>query len=81
MAATEASDAVSYVVDPSGKRTAVIVPIDLWREIASEIETRYLTDSPAMRQRLLDAIERDRGVGLDDALRELDAEDLRHEAS
>ena len=38
-----------------GEPTAVIVPIELWREIASERETAYLLKSEAMKQRLLAA--------------------------
>ncbi len=50
------------LVDPDGRVTAVVVPIDVWREIASERETQHLLASPAMRERLL------RGLAADDAL-------------
>jgi antitoxin YefM len=33
---------IQYVSDESGNPTAVIVPIELWREIESEKETAYL---------------------------------------
>lgn len=33
---------IQYVSDESGEPTAVIVPIELWREIESEKETAYL---------------------------------------
>lgn len=48
--------AIRYLADNAGNPEAAVVPIDLWREIASELETRYLLDSPAMRDRLLRAI-------------------------
>ena len=45
---------IQYVSDEEGKPTAVLVPIDLWREIAAEKETAYLMSSDAMRRRLLE---------------------------
>ncbi len=54
MATTE----VEIVRNEKGQETAVIVPIDLWREIESERETAYLLSSPANRQRLTEALAR-----------------------
>ena len=62
---------IQYVSDKSGKSTAVIVPIDLWHEIQSEIETAYLLKSEAMKQRLLAAKERSNGISLDEACEKL----------
>ena len=53
---------VQYITDADGHDVGVIVPIELWREIASERETAYLLSSEAMKKRLLDA--RDRAMGL-----------------
>ena len=36
---------IQYISDESGNPTAVIVPIELWREIESEKETAYLLKS------------------------------------
>jgi hypothetical protein len=58
---------LQYVSDESGNAVAVIVPIDVWREIESERETAYLLKSEAMRTRLLEAKNRTGGVLLDDA--------------
>ena len=55
----------------AGEPTAIIVPIALWREIASERETAYLLKPETMRQRLRDALERGSGVLLDDAVAKL----------
>jgi len=44
-----------YVSDENGERTAVIVPIELWREIESEQETAYLLKSKTMKNGLLEA--------------------------
>jgi antitoxin YefM len=62
---------IQYVSDEEGKPTGVIVPIDLWREIASERETAYLLRSETMRQRLLEARERGEGVPFDEARKKL----------
>jgi PHD/YefM family antitoxin component YafN of YafNO toxin-antitoxin module len=62
---------VHYVSDDSGNAIAVIVPIELWREIASERETAYLLKSDAMKKRLLEAKERTGGISLDDARQKL----------
>jgi PHD/YefM family antitoxin component YafN of YafNO toxin-antitoxin module len=58
---------VQYVSDSSGNAVAVIVPIDIWREIESERETAYLLKSDAMKSRLLEAMTRTDGVSLEDA--------------
>jgi PHD/YefM family antitoxin component YafN of YafNO toxin-antitoxin module len=50
---------IQNVSHEAGEPTAVIVPIELWREIASERETAYLCRSDAMRERLLAAQRRD----------------------
>jgi len=62
---------IQYVSDENGQPVGVIVPIDLWREIESEKETAYLLKSPSMRQRLLDAKERQGGIPVEEALEKL----------
>jgi antitoxin YefM len=62
---------IQIVSNEAGEPTAVIVPIALWKEIASERETAYLLKSAAMRQRLQAALERGSGVSLDDAVAKL----------
>ena len=62
---------VQYVSDESGNAAAVIVPIELWREIESERETAYLLNSEAMRKRLLETKERTGCISLDDACKKL----------
>lgn len=62
---------VQYVTDEGGEAVSVIVPIDLWREIASERETAYLLKSTAMKKRLLEAKDRTEGISLGDACSEL----------
>jgi PHD/YefM family antitoxin component YafN of YafNO toxin-antitoxin module len=62
---------VQYVSDESGNAVAVIVPIELWREIESERETAYLLKSDAMRKRLLEAKARTGGISLEDARKKL----------
>jgi antitoxin YefM len=62
---------VQYVSDADGNAVAVLVPIEIWREIESERETAYLLKSEAMRKRLLDAKDRIGGISLDDARKKL----------
>jgi antitoxin YefM len=75
MMATEAAmalmDDIQYISDDEGKPTGVIVPIDLWREIASERETAYLLRSETMKRRLLEARERREGIPFDEARKKL----------
>lgn len=61
---------VQYVSDAEGNPVGVLVPLALWREIASERETAYLLGSGAMR-RLLEAKERTEGVSFEDARAQL----------
>ena len=57
--------------DENGEPTAVIVPIELWREIASERETAYLLKSETMKTRLLAAQQRQEGIPFDAAVEKL----------
>ena len=49
----------------------MIVPIELWREIASERETAYLLKSETMRRRLLAAAQRVEGMSLEAVVEKL----------
>ena len=62
---------IQYISDESGNPTAVIVPIELWREIESEKETAYLLKSDAMKRRLLEAKERTTGIPFEEAREKL----------
>jgi PHD/YefM family antitoxin component YafN of YafNO toxin-antitoxin module len=62
---------IQYVSDESGEPTAVIVPIELWREIESEKETAYLLKSQNMKRRLLEAKKRKTGIPFEEALEKL----------
>jgi PHD/YefM family antitoxin component YafN of YafNO toxin-antitoxin module len=62
---------IQYISDESGNPTAVIVPIELWREIESEKETAYLLKSETMKRRLLEAKERQTGIPFEEALEKL----------
>ena len=61
-----AKDDVQYVSDSDGRPVSVIVPIDLWHEIASERETAYLLNNPVMRARLLAAKNSGDGIPLEE---------------
>ena len=62
---------VQYVSNEEGQAVSVIVPIELWREIASERETAYLLKSETMKKRLVEAKNRTEGVSLEDARTQL----------
>jgi PHD/YefM family antitoxin component YafN of YafNO toxin-antitoxin module len=62
---------IQYVSDESGQPTAVIVPIELWREIEAEKETAYLLKSENMKRRLLEAKERQTGIPFEEAREKL----------
>jgi len=53
-----ATSEIQFVTNGKGEETAVLVPIEIWRDIEAERETSYLLSSPAMRQRLTQAIGR-----------------------
>lgn len=55
----------------NGEPTAVIVPIELWREIESERETAYLLRSERMKARLLAAKGRRDGIPFEAGLEKL----------
>ena len=62
---------IQIVSNEAGEPTAVIVPIELWREIASERETAYLLRSERMKQRLLAAAQRENGLSLEAVIEKL----------
>jgi len=62
---------IQIVSNEAGEPTAVIIPIELWREIASERETAYLLKSEAMKQRLLAAARRQNGLSLEAVVEKL----------
>ena len=66
-----ATSDIQFVTNDKGEETAVIIPIDLWREIEAERETGYLLSSPTMRQRLTEALGRTDGISLGNALEKL----------
>ena len=68
---------IQIVSNEAGEPTAVIVPIELWKEIASERETAYLLRSETMKTRLLSALERQLGISFDDAATKLGCEKYR----
>ena len=62
---------IQYVSDEEGNLTGVLVPIDLWREISSEMETTYLLKSEAMRHRLFEAAGRKEDTPFDEVRKKL----------
>ena len=62
---------LQYISDENGDLKGVIVPIELWRELVSELETSYLLKSEKMRQRLLESKNRSEGIPLGAVLEKL----------
>jgi len=62
---------IQYISDESGNPTAVIVPIELWREIQSEKETAYLLKCVKVGERLIVANDREKGIPFEEALEKL----------
>ncbi len=62
---------IQYVFDEEGQTVAVIVPINLWRDIESERETAYLLKSQTMKRRLLEAKNRQGGMELEEVCEKL----------
>jgi len=62
---------IQIISNEAGEPTAVIIPIELWREIASERETAYLLKSETMKQRLLAAAQRQNGLSLEAVVEKL----------
>lgn len=67
------AESVRYVSDEQGNVTAVLVPIDVWKSISAEIETRHLLSSEKMRRRLEEAMASTEAVSLDEVLQRLGA--------
>jgi hypothetical protein len=65
---------VQYISDDQGEVTGVILPIQLWQDILSELETQHLMKSDRMWQRLLEAKQRTQGIDFDTAVSQLGLE-------
>lgn len=61
------SDQLQYLSNTDGEVTAVVVPIEQWQEITSEIETQHLLKIETMKTRLLAARGRNGGASLEEA--------------
>jgi len=62
---------IQIVSNEAGEPTAVIVPIELWREIASEREPAYFLKSETTKQRLFAAAQRQDGLSLESVIEQL----------
>jgi len=62
---------VQYISDEQNNITGVIVPIDLWHQLLSETETAYLLKSEVMKERLLQAKQRNEGIAFEEVCEKL----------
>ncbi len=74
-----ALEKVQYVSDQNGNLTGVFLPIEVWQELESELETRYLLQSEVMKQRLLEARQRDEGIPLEQLKNMSEDLNIQHE--
>ncbi|MBE2186947.1 MAG: prevent-host-death protein [Rhodothermales bacterium] len=65
---------VQIVTNEDGEQTAVLVPIDVWREVESWLETAHLLRSDAMRERLLAARASTMRIPMNEVAREFGVE-------
>ncbi len=65
---------IQYISDEQGEVKGVIVPIQLWRDMLAELETQHLLKSDTMRQRLLEAKQRTKGIAFETVLTQLELE-------
>ena len=59
---------LQLVSDEKGRVTGVLVPIETWKEITSQIETNYLLGSAAMKRRLQEAMADTDAVSMEEAI-------------
>ena len=62
---------IQYVSNAQGQIVSVIVPIELWQQLGAEDDTTYLSKSPNMKQRILEAMQRDSGISLQEVCEKL----------
>ncbi len=62
---------IQYISDEQNNITGVVVPIDLWHQLQSETETAYLLKSTVMKERLLQAKQRNEGIDFEEACEKL----------
>jgi antitoxin YefM len=65
---------IQFVSNESGEPTAIIAPIEHWREIESERETAYLVKSAKMKDRFLHAAQRQTGLSIEAVVENFESE-------
>ena len=64
---------LQYISDAEGHPTAVIVPLEIWNDMAAERDdTEYLSASPAMLKRLEEARASKESIPAEDVFKMLD---------
>ncbi len=59
---------MQYISNDQGELTGVILPIAVWKEMVSELETHHLLKSKTMKKRLLEAKGRNEGIAFEEVL-------------
>jgi toxin YoeB len=63
---------LQYLSDADGSVQAVVIPIDAWKRLASQLETYHLLQSPEMHRRLRGAKSRANGISFDESIRQIE---------
>jgi toxin YoeB len=63
---------LQYLSDADGTVQAVVIPIDAWKRLASQLETYHLVQRPVMHQRVRDALARANGISFDESIRQIE---------
>ena len=66
---------LQYLTDEDDTIRGMFVPIAVWKEISSEIETRHLSKSGVMRRRILESMAEEGGLSLEEVLHRAGIED------
>ena len=62
---------IQYLTDTDGNQIAVVLPIEFWRKLIPQDETSYLLSSKIMKNRLIEAMNRNDGFTLEEVREKL----------
>ncbi|MFW5973464.1 MAG: Txe/YoeB family addiction module toxin [Bacteroidota bacterium] len=63
---------LQYLTDADGSARAVVVPMESWRRLSSEMETFRLVHNSVMHGRIRTAMQRGTGISFDEGMRQIE---------
>lgn len=63
---------LQYLTEQDGSIRSVVISIEDWNRLASQLETYHLIQSPTMHRRILEAMQRGSGITFDESLRQIE---------